>query len=458
MKQNTDSSPAAHTALRNELVLLEIFKHLTTKTLFCCSLVNKHWKNQVRTYMRDHRKCTIVIQLDSGSCAANHRQMIRKLNEDFGRVEVVPYNSVNIVVEPHRHGPETRQRCSRNSESQPEDLENIKVQWKDLFAKIHLKFLSISWNKEVLDCPATSVIYLLLLEKANEIKSLEFFQVPRSFDENLRGHQKKQKLKFPKLEELKISERFRYWAGRKDLLMEILDGSPKLKKIIHDGFFWILRMIPENKYKLLEKLTLMDYKDEMDSSAPFENVSSFGLHCSGNYGGFVNAYSRAKFGWLFPKLATVEINWDGPVMVRFREPTEFNDELEDTAAVLWESDSPRTSKTASKLILRNKACHVCYGGLKHRFPELTELQLFPDCFYAHDILYMNIFRFWPNLKKLVLSGQFSNRNANVDQVFCGVHQEELELLWKYGEKHLRKLHIVPVRPCLPTLTRKRKIK
>lgn len=162
MQEETDYNEATHTALRNELVLSEIFKFFGTKTLLCCSSVNKLWKNQARTYIRDHRKCTILIQLNSASSAGNHRQMIRKLNGTIGRMGIVPFNSVKLIVKPYAHGPDTRLRSSRNAENQSESLARVKTQWETLLSKIHVNHLSIYWDPGVPGCPATALIYLLL--------------------------------------------------------------------------------------------------------------------------------------------------------------------------------------------------------------------------------------------------------------------------------------------------------
>ena len=40
---------------------------------------------------------------------------------------------------------------------------------------------------------------------------------------------------------------------------------------------------------------------------------------------------------------------------------------------------------------------------------------------------------------------------NFDAEFCGIHQEEVELLWNMGEEYLRNVNIVPIRPCVSTM-------
>ena len=76
---------------------------------------------------------------------------------------------------------------------------------------------------------------------------------------------------------------------------------------------------------------------------------------------------------------------------------------------------------------------------------------------AHAFPYGKIFRFWPNLKKLVLSRpdwQSKKALPNCDVEFYGIYQEELELLWGSGEGCLSNVHIVPVRPCASTMEEK----
>ena len=47
-------------ALRVEVILREIFKYLSAKVLLIpCSLVNKFWKKEARTFIRDYQNCRI---------------------------------------------------------------------------------------------------------------------------------------------------------------------------------------------------------------------------------------------------------------------------------------------------------------------------------------------------------------------------------------------------------------
>ena len=41
--------------------------------------------------------------------------------------------------------------------------------------------------------------------------------------------------------------------------------------------------------------------------------------------------------------------------------------------------------------------------------------------------------------------------VNCDAGFCGLFQEEAELLWNMDNDYLKEVHIVPVRPCISTM-------
>ena len=49
-------------ALRNELILQNIFKFLPLESLMTVSRINKFWNHEARTYLRDHRTCTVYIK------------------------------------------------------------------------------------------------------------------------------------------------------------------------------------------------------------------------------------------------------------------------------------------------------------------------------------------------------------------------------------------------------------
>ena len=56
-----DNDRPCEQALTNSLVLENVFKCLPTEFLLStCSLVNKFWNNEARTFVRDHRKCTVA--------------------------------------------------------------------------------------------------------------------------------------------------------------------------------------------------------------------------------------------------------------------------------------------------------------------------------------------------------------------------------------------------------------
>ena len=87
------------------------------------------------------------------------------------------------------------------------------------------------------------------------------------------------------------------------------------------------------------------------------------------------------------------------------------------------------------------------------FPCLEDITIWPGNHTSCTWPYKDIFRFWPNLKHVYIRGQLpvGMETSNFDADFCGIYQEELELLRDKGEEYLEKVQIVPVRPCLSTM-------
>ena len=65
-----------------------------------------------------------------------------------------------------------------------------------------------------------------------------------------------------------------------------------------------------------------------------------------------------------------------------------------------------------------------------------------------------IWECWPRLEELKVFGTNSFLNRNYDMDFCGIHEQEVEMLKRKGGKFLQSFHVVPIKPCLLTMQSK----
>ena len=89
--------------------------------------------------------------------------------------------------------------------------------------------------------------------------------------------------------------------------------------------------------------------------------------------------------------------------------------------------------------------------LKPSFPDIKQLQVSHGHYAALPVPYPQIFAFCSNLKTLAVALGWRNHEElqlpNCDAQFCGVYQEEVELLWGRDQHALRNVNIAPIRPC-----------
>ena len=480
---------AVLTALRNELIVDKLFQFLPLKSLLCCSEVCKNWNKQARTYIRDHRKCTASIST-SFPCSR-----LTELGEMVVKMTAVPYNSLQFYVKPHRP-------C----------LNRRSFKYENLVTTMKLKHLTICLEGEVRKCPAVFAIFWFLHQQRNEIRGLRFQRVSSVF---VKLFAEINELEMLQLELLHIPPLHDDWS--KNLIAKVLHGSqPKLKEIINNGYDRIFEILPESKYGLLSNFDLMDspeqnvnqgmllaqsrptlsklrvfmYKFLYDhhipfnclqiaqsllqsscksivelsvmpacvlkeiSFAPLENLTFLSLSSCNESGHIMTTLQLIEFGRLFPKLQRVEVSASDQqaqdLEVPARHP-EFNNEGE------WDHDwDPQSfsTTTTTALTLTGHIRSFSFRQLHKSFPAVVDLSTKPGMSDAHTVPYALIFRLWPNLRTLAITGTTVDQLRNCDAEFCGINQEEVELLKSVDEEHLRDVYIVPVRPCVTTMSSK----
>ena len=172
---------------------------------------------------------------------------------------------------------------------------------------------------------------------------------------------------------------------------------------------------------------------------------------------FLHKFEIVRVGELFPKLEKFDLNLSNPHLIRFTP--RIADHLYNAWSSTMGQDPLRSSVTATSLNLRMELCPMGSLLLKLVFPNASQLIISPGTGTAHAVPYEQIWKFWPNLKQLIINGPSQNDSTalpNCDEDFCGINKEELELLWGEKEEYLGKVHIVPVHPSSATMKSKQR--
>ena len=478
-------------ALRTELILEALFKFLPVQSLLVSSQVNRLWKYQAQLYIRDHRKCT--ARMTSSSLCSQ----LKEVDQIIRGMAVVPYNSVHIFLGQHLN-------CSRAGASCTSDHDNF-------MSKLRLKHLHIMSSPGLETCPATFAVLRLLRTNESNIKSLCFqFMAPFLLEQLLRERLELPKLeelelqgmhedfwetggeflqsitratsrlkriihpgehrilnilpqdKYHLLTKFRFNERDFYenvLNGREDPCLKLARSRPALTDLL----FPICDLIDEQSiracYEMLQLFLLSSCKsleslhiykvcpllNSMITFPPLETLQNLNLHSNLGSDRFMELIQPIQFGRLFPMLQTVDLT----SIPRGNPPQIFNrsPQLEDETEVEVVSGSPHSSASTSTMRLTADVCHMSFLQLKQKFPHVTTLDLNTSRSSAHAVPFRQIFRLWPHLKALTVSGQVNEELYNVDAEFCGIDQTEVELLWLMEEAELKNLHIVPRRPC-----------
>ena len=235
------------------LVLEKIFSSIPTKMLLrSCSLVNKFWNTEARTFIRNHRRCTPrtdsftvkgVLLPASGSCLLaceflpRLEQLCRQIEEN-GRV--VPFNCLYA---------EFGYKC-------PDDSMINGMNWENLATVLQIKHFVA--DSKCSDCDLHQPLLTLLRHMSSELQSLEMNSL-YALEHRLQGIPDWVP-NFRKLEKLRISGRL--WeedvsdeefpeSERKEILSWLLKDAPILEKIIAKDL-QSLSLLPENVMRFVK--------------------------------------------------------------------------------------------------------------------------------------------------------------------------------------------------------------
>ena len=160
-----------------------------------------------------------------------------------------------------------------------------------------------------------------------------------------------------------------------------------------------------------------------------------------------------------PELAEIEIIDTNRPMYYMDE----SDNLEARGLMEWPTSAagplvpPEFSSNAHKLILYLPDKNLNLIPIKSLAPDLTSLEIKIYKFFhlSVDVApFSDIWTLWPQLVELKVNVSARRPNRNYDADFCGIFEEEAEVLRGQNEEYLQKVHVVPIRPCVLTMARK----
>ena len=154
--------------LSNHVVIRHILSHLTLNELKQCRLVNKFWKLEVDSYIRDFRQC--YAKISGPSPCTDLKALAHFLSKLTTYCSVI--NGLSITLRPRMHSEDCR------SDQEPHSL------CAQLMEKVVLKYLEISWNAGSDDCLAIKHVATLLDINMENLRRLEIQALP----DNLGGY------------------------------------------------------------------------------------------------------------------------------------------------------------------------------------------------------------------------------------------------------------------------------
>ena len=113
-----------------------------------------------------------------------------------------------------------------------------------------------------------------------------------------------------------------------------------------------------------------------------------------------------------------------------------------------------TGSNARRLHLHLSRSKTDLSPLKRLTPNILSFQLSISDDYRDTELprFPQIWELWPKLEQVNVRWRYVHLDRYYDADFCGIHEEEAKYLRQKGDKFLRSVHIVPIKPCLATMS------
>ena len=400
-------------ALRNPLVLQHIFQFLPTGFLLSsCSLVNKSWNYQTRTYTRDNRKCTVTVN-------GKPDEFLKQLDKFCGHIiangRIVPFNSFNS----------NGNHCTWDS-SNYEDFTT-----PNLSREMKVFHLDIECRSSWYRCRVHKPIFDFVQPKGNQLKSLKITQ---------HGHDA-------------------------TLLEKIIETKPRLKTFsISDVPFRSIspansddpgHQIQQRLYATLEKLLQTSHQSlrAISIAGPYEGLGRLSHPPLAKLSKFrmehlQGARDTEKF---YSTVATIDYTSKMPRLreVEFRPPSE-----ERTLGNRWAMahNCCSTVRTLT-LIIYGAAAEVNLPFFLRTFPNVSSLKI-TDSFFTYTLPFTKIWELLPCLEELEIRARRIRLSHSYDSDFCGIHAEEAKLLRENDEGYLQTAKIVPTNYNILSMKRK----
>ena len=434
-------------------------------------------------------------------------QFLRELHELSCQIEqrgrLVPWNLLELCFEKLSDYAECLQysMCEHVDEMDKNMVDRLKITYLKMYG---------AWNEA--DCVVHKPLSNLVRHASSQIRSLHiqcFFQLETLLRDWV-PH-------FPLLEEIIIFPALFFVKApskQKEMLGRLLNDVPKLRRVFY-FFSKHLEVVPEEMLGLIDFLAL-DFPDEsikdedlywkiaerkpalktfiiyppprkflpkfntllhqifqgccqnlrtidvtsihalgQVSLASLPNLSKLYVENQGgeNLEEFWKTIASFDFCKKMPKLNDMEITLsvDDPMEGKIEWPKVTNNCPEDAV---------HSCPGIRKLTLIYSAIKMNIPQLKAVFPHVTTLKLRAHSrtdgrFYDSDVVSLSdIWEMYPALEELKIKGKADKLNSNYDAQFCGIFEEEAEMLREKDEEYLRTVNIVPIRPSVLTMPSK----
>ena len=493
-------------ALRNEIILRNVFTHLPLSDLKRCGLTSKNWNFQVGSYIRDFRRCSATV---GGTRPCYDLQV---LNHLVRRMNIVQINGLTI-----NFGWSFHSDCVSNSNGGDSDDGNepdTHVFCGDLIERLPLKHLRVAWRDMPEECPVLMFVIAVFREKFQDLHSLQIDYFPDMFCSyfgNFGDYWTAPAL--PKLKQLHIVDmEIIENTSVRNFALKVLNVAPNLEKLSGEIKTTKLDLLPEKKYSLLTnihlRITSAD-EDEMRAyldlctklaqarpklstlvtSAPesweieflpvyfrileqllissaetlkeltilpaifplcyfpvvLVNLKKLVISTGSPPQQVLTLLRSINYSKSLPALECVELTADGDL--------DSDDELfvnpwerrEFEAAEL----KPLTLKTLDLRFI--DWTQFTFENLSSVFTNVSDrLLIIRFSFgarYTIPVPYQDLWGHWPEVKAVELVEEL---RGNYDAEFLGIYPEEAHILREMDDKSLEQLNIVPIRPSVLT--------
>ena len=496
-------------ALRVEVILRQIFAYLPTEELlFTCSLVNKVWNTEARKFVRDYRVCRIRRKRGHSRSARSLLQCQQReagwevsvpgLLTEYNRIcevivesgRVIPFNY--MVLPEHLYG-----HCGNTCISD-------KIVLKNVIGGFKLKYLEIGVGVN-LHCACRNLIVNVLREKSCDVKTLKI----SSGDYVLQSLRNWGWLPaFPLLEELDIG-RVGIFAtpteADKRMLGWLLKDASHVKSVRVGSCLESLGILPDEmitrvklngvlniaarstrEFNLLRRSVCAAELglDVIRICKPmlyfFDDWSPFDGNRLLQYNSAIEQIIQMSYKCVRKIVISSDFNLGGVSHPPLRRLSSFHVEVNGERSVWnvivgidYQSKMPVLKKVKLRVCTNYEPqCgDVLHPAITVRILKLYSgyttstiwplSVLFPNISVLHfrmmvnDNLVRDVFQHWCHLVELNLWMDWEGMpKRNYDSEFCGISEEEAEMLRHQDTVYLLNVHIVPIRPCLVTMLSK----